>query len=414
MKFILTSSRSTCVILRFVDSAPLRSNPVIGFTFYDGISSQNCAVGRTKYAGLRSTVFRGLPVIIHARTNKWISMSQQTLFSEQPPRPRSSRQEFGALAEPHRRELQVHCYRMLGSLQDAEDLVQETMLRAWQKLDTYEGRAPFRAWLYKIATNVCLDALARRPRRVLPVQASAPHRNPEPPAPRVTEPIWLEPLPDDWLASPDQDPAARYSKHESVRLAFLAALQFLPPRQRAVLILRDVLDWQASQVAQILELTVPAVNSALHRARVTMAKHYHAGAWDQLDPEPEIQAQTLERYVRAWENTDLDELVALLAQDVQLSMPPTPSWYQGRPAALALLSSMAFGDAALGRWKMVSTRANGQPAFGMYERTDRARWLAFGISLVELSGDEIEAITVFMNPALLPYFELPPVLTVEK
>jgi RNA polymerase sigma-70 factor (ECF subfamily) len=178
--------------------------------------------------------------------------------------------EFGGLTEPYRRELQLHCYRILGSLQDAEDTVQETMLRAWRKLNTFEGRASLRAWLYRIATNACFDALAKRPRRVLPVSAQ-PAADPRAPmSPPLTEPIWLEPYPDDLIAEPEAGPEARYTARESVALAFIAALQSLPPRQRAVLILRDVLDWQASEVAQTLDLTVSAANSALHRARVTL------------------------------------------------------------------------------------------------------------------------------------------------
>jgi RNA polymerase sigma-70 factor, ECF subfamily len=182
---------------------------------------------------------------------------------------------FAKLTEPHRRELRVYCYRMLGSLQDAEDLVQETLLRAWRRLDTFEGRASLRAWLYKIATNACLDALRQHSRRGLPPGRVAPADPGSPLLPPVLDQIWLEPFPDAWLAPEDEEPEARFDHHESVTLAFLAALQVLPPRQRAVLILKDVLDWHAAEIAALLELTVPAVNSALHRARSTLARCYH-------------------------------------------------------------------------------------------------------------------------------------------
>ena len=184
------------------------------------------------------------------------------------------RQAFGVLAESHRRELRAHCYRMLGSVQEAEEMVQETLLRAWNRRETYEGRSTFRAWLYKIATNLCIDTLRQRPRRGLPVTRENASTLEQPIPASINEPIWLEPYPDDLSAPEESNPEARYSKNESIRLAFLATLHLLPPRQRAVLILRDVLDWQANEVAEALEQSVPSVKSALHRARVTLAKHH--------------------------------------------------------------------------------------------------------------------------------------------
>lgn len=323
-------------------------------------------------------------------------------------RARGNDKDSYARLEPHRRELQVHCYRMLGSLQDAEDLVQETLLRAWQKLNTYQGRAPLRAWLYKIATNACIDALDRRPRPLLPQNVAPPELTPERPAPARTEPIWLEPLPDEWLAAQADEPEARYSLRESVSLAFLAALQFLPPRQRAVLILIDVLDWEPSQVVQLLDITRSAVNSALHRARVTMSKHYRSGEWARLPIETDPATRSiLERYMKAWENADVNELAALLAHDARLAMPPTPSWYQGREAIAEMLRLVAFPHARPGDWQLHPTHANGLPAFGVYQRAPDGVMRALGIQLIEVQAGQIAELCIFMNAALVKHFALP-------
>ena len=318
--------------------------------------------------------------------------------------------DFAKLAEPYRRELQVHCYRMLGSLQDAEDLVQETLLRAWQKLDTYAGRASFRAWLYKIATNACLDALDRRPRRTVPQARQAASDPREPPAPPITEPIWLEPIPDDLLADVEVGPEARYDARESITLAFLAALQVLPPRQRAVLILRDVLDLSAAQVAQLLELTVSSANSALHRARTTMAKHYHARGIENAEAKPsdEKTRLLLDRYMRAWEAADLDALIALFKEDAVYPMPPLPSWYQGKTAIRAFISSNILAGDARGRWKMVPTRANAGPALAWYMRDDASGiYGAFAIQVLTFEGELLADVTTFPSPALFRFFNLP-------
>lgn len=318
--------------------------------------------------------------------------------------------EFGGLTERYRRELQVHCYRILGSLQDAEDLVQETMLRAWRRLDTFEGRAPLRAWLYKIATNACLDALDKRPRRALP-PALHPASDPGGPiAPPIAEPIWLEPLPDDWAAEAAAGPEARYAARESVTLAFVAALHTLPPRQRAVLILRDVLDWRASEVAELLGLTVSAANSVLHRARVTLAKHYHGKDRETLRPtlDDETMRLLLSRYVRAWETADIAELIALLKDDATFAMPPTPSWYRGREAIRAVLASTVFTGAARDRWQLRPTRANGQPAFALYQRDGAdGVYHPFGIQVLTFDGNQIADATTFLDPAIFARFGLP-------
>ena len=324
---------------------------------------------------------------------------------------------FSELTEPYRRELQVHCYRILGSLHEAEDMVQETMLKAWKRIDTYEGRASVRAWLYKIATNTCLDFLdSKRSRRLLPFQvnaASDPLSPIQPPSPELT---WLEPLPDEWLEDANAvNPEARYSESESVSLAFLTALQILPPRQRAVLILRDVLDFPAQETAEVLELTVSSANSALHRARKAISQHYQGDAMPakRLAPADEISKQLLDHYVRVWESADIAGLVALLKQDAILAMPPSPSWYRGR-TAIEKFSSVTFFGAegmftgiAKNRWRLIPTRANASPAFAIYIRNAEGKYEAFGLQVLEFSGREISIITNFIDATLLPRFGLP-------
>ncbi len=319
-----------------------------------------------------------------------------------------SQVDFVNQAETYRGELRVHCYRMLGSLQDAEDMVQETLLRAWQKLDTYQGRASFRAWLYKIATNACLDALERRPRRVLP-QTRQPASDPHTPtASPIMEPIWLEPIPDDLLADVEAGPERRYEVRETISLAFMAALQILPPRQRAVLILCDVLDWRADETAKLLNLSVSAVNSLLHRARSSMAKHYQRReTYDLRAIPPDKQlSELLERYVHAWEDAQVDELVSLLKQDATFPMPPIPDWYQGQAAIRTFISTVVLRDAEVGDWHLVPTRANGQPAFGWYRR-DGAVYRPFAIQVLTIDGYLMSDITTFANPALFKPFGLP-------
>jgi RNA polymerase sigma-70 factor (ECF subfamily) len=316
---------------------------------------------------------------------------------------------FGQLTEPHRRELQVHCYRLLGSLHDAEDLVQETMLRAWRRLDTYEGRASFRAWLYKIATNACLDALDKRPRRALP-PVTYPAADPyAPPAPPVADPIWLEPLPDDLLADAEETPEARYSTRESVTLAFLVALQALPPRQRAVVILCDVLDWRASEAAEALGLTVSAVNSALHRARVTLTQRYHRREAAPLPPDARTRA-LLDRYIRAWETADVGALVGLLKDDAVFAMPPVPTWYRGREAVRVALTTVAFAGepgVARERWRLLLTRANAAPALAVYQRDEGGLYRGLGLQVLRVAGDAIAESIFFLHPAVLGRFNLP-------
>lgn len=317
-------------------------------------------------------------------------------------------QRFSELTEPFRRELQVHCYRILGSLHEAEDMVQETMLRAWKRLGTYEGRASFRSWLYKIATNACLDALdRRRSRRLLPTEsgpASEPHAQIAPPSPEI---LWLEPIPDEWLGDPSaQNPEARFSESESISLAFLTALQTLVPRQRAVLILRDVLDFSANETAEVLELTVSSVNSALHRARIALEQHYTGEKRETVRPSDERTMRLLDDFVRAWEMADVDGLVALLKEDAALAMPPSPSWYQGQEAIRLFAASTVFADdgmfggKAAGRWRLRRTNSNGAPAFVIYQRTAAEEYYAFGIHVLELKGVKLAQLTTFIDPSL--------------
>ena len=335
-------------------------------------------------------------------------------------------QRFGELTEPYRRELQVHCYRILGSLHEAEDMVQETMLRAWKRLDTYEARASFRSWLYKIATNACLDALDQRrsrqsyqSRRGLPTQyvhASDPNVQIAPPTPELT---WLEPFPDEWLG--DQaalNPELRYTESESISLSFLTALQTLPPRQRAVLILRDVLDFSANETAEILELTVSSVNSALHRARVTLSKRYQ-GREPEISTNPLNDERTqwlLDHFVEAWESADVDGLVALLKEDAAFAMPPSPSWYQGPTAIGIFAAATVFADdgmfdgKAVGRWRLTRTRANAAPAFALYQRIETNRYQAFGMHVLEIKTGGLAQIISFIDPTLPARFGLPATL----
>jgi RNA polymerase sigma-70 factor (TIGR02960 family) len=308
---------------------------------------------------------------------------------------------FRELAESHRRELQVHCYRMLGSFADAEDAVQETMLAAWQGIGGFtEERASLRTWLYKIATSRCLNArraASRRPAR----EWDMSQFKPPVPTPR-DEAAWLQPFPDAILegaAGQPLGPEARYEQAEAISLAFVAALQLLPPRQVAVLILRDVLGFHASEVAEMLEVTVQSVNSALKRARASLQRRQEPAAGAGSPAEDAIVA----RFVRAWESADLDALVALLTDDVFIAMPPEPFGYEGRDA-VARYWARQFGAGR--RFDLVPARANGQPAFGAYLRGPAGIRHATGFYVLTLAGDRICAMTRFDN-IVLPWFGLP-------
>jgi RNA polymerase sigma-70 factor, ECF subfamily len=321
---------------------------------------------------------------------------------------------FGSLVEPYRRELQLHCYRLLGSLHVAEDLVQETMLRAWQHVDTFAGRASLRTWLYAIATNACLDALKKHRPRTLPVEIS-PAADPHVArAPAWAESTWLEPFPDIWLADIADEPEARYTSQESVSLAFLTAIQLLPPRQRAVLLLKDVLDWDASEIGSLLTMSVSAVRSALHRARVTLSKHYHIDErerTERLRADPATQ-KLLDRYLHAWETKDVAALVALMTEDASFTMPPSPSWYGGREAIRIWISGQAFDPLLRHRFHFFPAQANGQTAFAFYRSSGADTPLqAVGIQILTVeagaTGLLISDVTTYLAPSLLRFFDFP-------
>ncbi|HUC23139.1 MAG TPA: sigma-70 family RNA polymerase sigma factor [Streptosporangiaceae bacterium] len=313
---------------------------------------------------------------------------------------------FRALTEPHRRELQVHCYRMLGSFQDAEDALQDTLLAAWQGLGGFiEERASLRTWLYKIATNRCLNALRSASRRAAK-EWNVPQVEPPEPT-RLGEVVWLEPYPGTLLEDATGVPAspeARYEQAEAISLAFVTALQVLPPRQVAVLILRDVLGFRASEVAAMLDSTVDSVNSTLKRARASLERRLLPEAGHQAPPACSATEDALvAAFVRAWESADLDGLVALLTDDVFISMPPMPFEYQGRDVVLRFCASLFGADR---RFDLVPTRANGQPAFGAYLRPPAGVRHGTGLYVLTLSGDRICGMTRF-EASVLSWFGLP-------
>jgi RNA polymerase sigma-70 factor (TIGR02960 family) len=313
---------------------------------------------------------------------------------------------FRALTEPYRRELQVHCYRMLGSLQDAEDALQDTLLAAWQGLGGFEGRASIRTWLYRIATNRCLDTLrsaSRRPAKEWDIPGV------EPPAPtRLGEIVWLEPYPDSLLEDAmgvPLGPDARYEQTESISLAFVTALQVLPPRQLAVLVLRDVLGFHAKEVADMLDSSVESVTSALKRARASLQRA--RSSVDEREPAPAPDSPSeqalVAAFVRAYESADLDAIVALLTDDVFVSMPPMPLEYEGRDVVARFCAGILRPGR---RFDLVPTRANGQPAFGTYLRGPTGIRHGTGLFVLTLTGDRICAMTRFEN-SVYPWFGLP-------
>ncbi len=313
---------------------------------------------------------------------------------------------FRELTEPHRHELQLHCYRIVGSTQDAEDLVQETLLAAWRGLEQFTERASIRTWLYRIATNRSLDALranARRPQRLEPLN--------DPPTPsRMAEPIWLEPYPDaliDGIADDAPGPEARYEHREATALAFVTGLQYLSPQQRAVLVLRDVLGFRAAEVAAILDTGEAAVNSLLRRARAALESRLPAACRDRAPlPDSPREREVVGQFANAIEDGDIDTVVALLTDDAWLTMPPYPYQYQGGVAIGNFLRARGALDQT--PLRLVPTRANGQPAFGCYlpsPHSDIAR--AYGLLVLTLAASNIAEITFFADSSVFPHFGLP-------
>src|SRR5215212_9759394 len=289
--------------------------------------------------------------------------------------------EFSALAERHRRELHVHCYRMLGSFEEAEDLVQETLMRAWRRREDLERDEWFRAWLYKIATNACLDAIRAKERRV-------------PSLGSFRDVPWLQPYPDRLLAEiapPDEEPAAAAVQRETIELTFLAVIQLLPPRQRAAVILRDVLDWPASDVAELLEIGVAAVNSALQRGRETLRRHLPASRREDWTAPAvsEAERRLLDAFIDTHERGDVDAALELIADDVRVTMPPLPYLYEGREEVAALMRG-ALVDEPMGEWRLLPTRANHQPAAASYlRRPGETTWIGFKLDVLRIEVGSI-------------------------
>jgi len=312
---------------------------------------------------------------------------------------RGDESAFAGLIEPHRAELHAHCYRMLGSVHDADDALQEVMLRAWRGIGRFEGRSSLRSWLYTIATNACLTQLERRPKRVLPIDYGAAAAPDEPPGRPAVESVWVEPYPDELIGLEDgyAAPEARYEQREGIELAFVAALQHLAPNQRAALILREVLGFSAKETADQLGTSVASINSALQRARAAVDERVGERTQQstlRMLGDEEIK-ELVDRYVDAWERGDLDAFTAMLAEDATFAMPPLATWYQGREgiriwASLAPLS----GD---WRWRAVPVQANGQPALGFYSwDEDEQAYLPFALNVLTFKGREVSDVTAFI------------------
>jgi RNA polymerase sigma-70 factor (ECF subfamily) len=311
---------------------------------------------------------------------------------------------FAALIEPHRRDLHAHCYRMLGSLQDAEDALQDALLRSWRGLDRFEGRASLRTWLHRIATNACLDVAKRRPQRVLPIDYGPPSDPHDGPGEPLIESVWVEPYPDEHVA---------YEQRESVELAFVAALQNLPASQRAVLILREVLGFSAREVAETLDSSVASVNSALQRARKAVDERLPAQSQQatvRVLGDQRLR-ELVDAYVDAWERGDVEAVTAMLADDALVTMPPMATWFRGRDAFATFLAEWAFARRGCHPGRLVRAHANGQVAFGSYQWDDEVgAFRGHVLQVLTLDGDRIAEITGFVEPTLFHRFGLPATL----
>ena len=325
-------------------------------------------------------------------------------------RPAAS-EDFLRQADPFRRELLAHCYRMLGSVHDAEDLVQETYLRAWKSYEKFEGRSSLRTWLYRIATRVCLTALESRGKRPLPTGLGQPGSQAGDDLVEQPEVPWLEPVPDAMVGADRADPAVIVTSRESIRLALIAALQHLPPRQRAVLILRDVLQWRAAEVAKVLGTTTTAVNSILQRARAQLEEV--TPSEDQVtEPTENEQRELLDRFVTAFERKDIAAMVDLFTRDAVWEMPPFTGWYQGAEN-IARLIDVQCPAKGPGDMYLVPTSANGQPAFGLYMREDDV-YVPFNLPVLTLSPNGVEHVSCFFDTSLFDRFGLPETVSVAR
>ena len=313
-------------------------------------------------------------------------------------------EEFTSRTGQFRGELLAHCYRMLGSAEEAEDLVQETYLRAWRSFGGFEGRSSVRTWLYRIATNVCLTAIERRGRRPLPSGLGAPAEDTDAPVAATTEVPWLQPLPDPLLAGERADPATVAVSRAGIRLAFVAALQHLSARQRAILILRDVLEWPAADVADLLDTTATAVNSGLRRARAQLAQALPAEENLAEPAEPDRRA-LLDRFAAAIEQADAAALAELLRADAALEMPPVPTWFSGRDAVVRFTASHLF--TGLGQLRLIPVTANGQPAFAVYQREPDGTYQAHAVQVLTVTATGIARIVSFLDVGLFRSFGLP-------
>lgn len=308
---------------------------------------------------------------------------------------RSGDQEaFAQLIEPYRKQLLVHCYRILGSFEDAEDMLQETLVRVWKRLDSFEGRSSLRAWLYKIATNASLDALDSRRVRGLPKELYG-RGDPTQPLPAPVQANWVEPLPDEWIdGQPDIYPEARYEVRESITLAFVAALQKLPGRQRAVILLCDVMGWSSNEAAEILDMTTAAVNSALQRARETLKHSARKSTPVHLN---ENLSALLARYVAAWETADSAALIAVLREDVALTMPPLPVWFGGHADVKAFLDGFLFQSTDPFKVKLEAVRFNGSPAFATYQMDESGVYRAAALQILTIEDGLISEINDYLT-----------------
>jgi RNA polymerase sigma-70 factor (ECF subfamily) len=314
--------------------------------------------------------------------------------------------DFQRLADPFRRELLAHCYRMLGSVHDAEDLVQETYLRAWRAYDRFEGRSSLRTWLYSIATRTCLTALEQRSRRPMPSDLAERSDEPGGQLTQAPEVAWLEPIPDTYAGGDPADPATIVASRESLRLALITALQHLPARQRAVLILRDVLKWRAAEVAELFDTSTAAINSALQRARAQL-EEVSASEEDAALPTDREQREVLDRYVAAFENADIAGLVKLFKEDAVWEMPPFLSWFRGREDIGVVVARQCRPGA--GDLRLIPTAANGQPAFGLYKRKDDGVHHAHSLQVLTLTTEGISHVGAFFDTTLFRTFGLPDV-----